>query len=104
MGISTAFNSLKDFSNAVITVLLPVHIRVSDEKMLACPCVKNVGVPLDESHIPIISPEYASDYCDQKVVAGSCGWQRAFAAMYVWAIQEVFMMPEYSDSQICGTC
>lgn len=75
VGISTVLNSVRDFCDAVITVLLPVHIPVPDENAfeeMANYFHTRWGVPqcvgaIDGSHIPIIAPEeYASDFFNRK--------------------------------------
>ncbi|XP_062409995.1 uncharacterized protein zgc:113227 [Sardina pilchardus] len=75
VGISTVLNSVKDFCDAVIKVLLPVHLPVPDEtkfEEMATFFSERWGVPqcvgaIDGSHIPIIAPEdYASDYFNRK--------------------------------------
>lgn len=60
---------------------------------------------MDGNYILIIAPEeHASGYFNWK------GWHSIILqavvdskGLYVGDIQEVFMMPEYSNSQICGT-
>uniref|UniRef100_A0A3P8S776 DDE Tnp4 domain-containing protein n=1 Tax=Amphiprion percula TaxID=161767 RepID=A0A3P8S776_AMPPE len=75
VGLSTVFNCVQEFCNAVIQVLLPVHITTPDatklEKM-ACFFKSRWRTPqcvgaIDSSHIPIIAPEkYPRDYCNRK--------------------------------------
>ncbi|XP_052415715.1 uncharacterized protein zgc:113227 isoform X1 [Carassius gibelio] len=75
VGVSTVFNCVQDFCNAVIKVLLPVHIKFPDSKRLKemADVFENrwnlpqcVGA-IDGSHIPIIAPEkYPRDYFNRK--------------------------------------
>ncbi|KAL2092906.1 hypothetical protein ACEWY4_012704 [Coilia grayii] len=75
VGVSTVLNSVRDFCEAVIQVLLPLHLPVPDgDKFLEMAAFfkERWGVPqcvgaIDGSHIPIIAPEdYASDYFNRK--------------------------------------
>ncbi|CAK6977085.1 uncharacterized protein LOC127636332, partial [Scomber scombrus] len=75
VGLSTVFNCVQDFCNAVIKVLLPAHIIFPDaEKFveMAAAFKSRWRVPqcvgaIDGSHIPIIAPEmYPRDYYNRK--------------------------------------
>nr|XP_023697245.1 protein ANTAGONIST OF LIKE HETEROCHROMATIN PROTEIN 1-like [Paramormyrops kingsleyae]XP_023697246.1 protein ANTAGONIST OF LIKE HETEROCHROMATIN PROTEIN 1-like [Paramormyrops kingsleyae] len=75
VGIATACHCLQDFCNAVIKVLLPLHIALPNDRKLvemADFFAHRRGTPqcvgaIDSSHIPIIAPEeYPQDYCNQK--------------------------------------
>ncbi|XP_016122431.1 putative nuclease HARBI1 [Sinocyclocheilus grahami] len=75
VGVSTVFNCVQDFCNAVIKVLLPVHIKFPDSRKLkemADVFENRWDVPqcvgaIDGSHIPIIAPEkYPRDYFNRK--------------------------------------
>lgn len=75
VGLSTVFNCVQDFTDAVIRVLLPVHIKCPDARRLvemAAFFQSRWGVPqcvgaIDGSHIPIIAPEqYPRDYYNRK--------------------------------------
>ncbi|KAL2089152.1 hypothetical protein ACEWY4_016051 [Coilia grayii] len=75
VGVSTVLNSVRDFCEAVIQVLLPLHLPVPDgDKFIEMAAFfkERWGVPqcvgaIDGSHIPIIAPEdYASDYFNRK--------------------------------------
>ncbi|KAJ3588738.1 hypothetical protein NHX12_009592 [Muraenolepis orangiensis] len=75
VGRSTVYNCVREFCDAVVMVLLPVHITVPDADKLeelatffnnrwrAPQCVGAI----DGSHIPIMAPEEcAQDYYNQK--------------------------------------
>ncbi|XP_063040017.1 uncharacterized protein LOC134435115 [Engraulis encrasicolus] len=75
VGISTVYNSLSDFCEAVMSVLLPIHLPAPEARHfleMAAYFKDRWGVPqcvgaIDGSHIPIIAPqEYASDYYNRK--------------------------------------
>ena len=75
VGLSTVFNCVEDFCNAVVSVLLPQHINTPDAAKLIeiATFFRNhwrmpqcVGA-IDGSHIPIIAPEeYPRDYFNRK--------------------------------------
>ncbi|XP_029918172.1 protein ANTAGONIST OF LIKE HETEROCHROMATIN PROTEIN 1 [Myripristis murdjan] len=75
VGLSTVFNCVQEFCNAVIRVLLPVHIVQPDAtKMIEMArffssrwrVPQCVGA-IDGSHIPIIAPQqYPKDYYNRK--------------------------------------
>ena len=75
VGLSTVFNCVEDFCNAVVSVLLPQHISTPDAAKLIeiATFFRNrwrmpqcVGA-IDGSHIPIIAPEeYPRDYFNRK--------------------------------------
>ncbi|XP_071345501.1 uncharacterized protein [Trachinotus anak] len=75
VGLSTVFNCLQDFCNAVIKVLLPAHITCPDaDKLVELATFFNnrwrvpqcVGA-IDGSHLPIIAPEeHPRDYYNRK--------------------------------------
>ncbi|KAL2085970.1 hypothetical protein ACEWY4_019290 [Coilia grayii] len=75
VGLSTVFNCVQDFCNAVISVLLQKHIAIPDStklKDMATYFLKRWRVPqcvgaIDGSHIPIIAPEeYPRDFFNRK--------------------------------------
>lgn len=75
VGLSTVFNCVQEFCNAVIRVLLPVHITTPDAAKLremATFFSNRWRVPqcvgaIDGSHMPIIAPEeYPKDYYNRK--------------------------------------
>ncbi|XP_043097547.1 protein ANTAGONIST OF LIKE HETEROCHROMATIN PROTEIN 1 [Puntigrus tetrazona] len=75
VGVSTVFNCVQDFCNAVIKVLLAVHVKFPDStklKEMADVFESGWNVPqcvgaIDGSHIPIIAPEdYPRDYFNRK--------------------------------------
>ncbi|KAI3366953.1 hypothetical protein L3Q82_009588, partial [Scortum barcoo] len=81
LALSTVFNRVQDFCNAVIMVLFHAHIAFPDTDKLVGMATffeNRWGVPqcvgaIDGCHIPIIAPEqYARDYYNRKGCRFSC--------------------------------
>ena len=75
VGLSTVFNCLQDFCNAVIKVLLPAHITCPDaDKLVELATffhnrwrVPQCAGAIDGSHLPITAPEeHPRDNCNRK--------------------------------------